>query len=100
MTIESAINELKKKRRLPLMNFGDKQVFLFSEACKKVLLGGNQEATRATLQAIIDKVVVYEDKLEISCSTFKLLSSYFQILQTKKLGPQTRYQASSQCGSR
>lgn len=63
--IEPSIDALDKKTSLPIMRFSRNQIESFVSSCNKVLLGGNTEATKALMLALVKDITVYEDNVEI-----------------------------------
>lgn len=74
-SLQKDIDDLDRRSRLPLMNFGKHQIDNFVSACEKVLLGGNTEATKALLMATVKDIKVYEDKIDITGGNLKLLAN-------------------------
>jgi site-specific DNA recombinase len=70
---ELNIKELDSKSTLPLMRFGDQQINKFSNACNAILLGGNIEASKGLLIAIVDEIIVDEEKLTLRGGKLQLL---------------------------
>ena len=73
--LEHEIESLDKKTRLPLMHFGQNHIDSFVLACEKVFLGGNVEATKALLLAMVKNIKVYEDKLDFTGGNLQLLAN-------------------------
>ena len=74
-SLEHEIEILDKKTRLPLMHFGQNHIDSFVLACEKVLLGGNVEATKALLLAMVKNIKVYKDKLDFTRGNLQLLAN-------------------------
>ena len=69
------INNLKLRMGLPIKKFGAKQTGLFIDACKRVLLGGNLEATKALLNAVIERIEIKQDKVTIVGNKLKMMAN-------------------------
>ncbi|OKY24966.1 recombinase family protein [Thalassotalea sp. PP2-459] len=73
--IEASIDALDKKTSLPIMRFGRNHIENFVSSCNKVLLGGNTEATKALLLALVKDITVYKDNVEIRGGHLPLLAN-------------------------
>ncbi len=58
---------------LPLMNFGKQQIINFSDACNETILGGNIDATKTLLMAVIDEIVVEPSDITLKGRKLQLL---------------------------
>jgi hypothetical protein len=65
-----SMKELDRKATLPLMNFGKQQIINFSDACNETILGGNIDATKALLMAVIDEIVVEPSDITLKEGNF------------------------------
>ncbi|OUS33380.1 hypothetical protein A9R01_09660 ['Osedax' symbiont bacterium Rs2_46_30_T18] len=73
--IDNNISQLNSRMGLPLKKFGSKQKRLFVDACKHILLGGNEEATKALLNAVIEKIVIKKNMILIQGNKLKLMAN-------------------------
>lgn len=65
----------KQKINLNLKSFGEKQIDAFTTATRGVLLGGNKEATKAYLSAILTDIRVYPGTAQINGGRLKLTAA-------------------------
>lgn len=66
---------MDKKAQLPIMHFSKLHIEYFVSACNKVLLGGNLEASKTLLQAIIKDITVYEEKSDLRGANISVLAN-------------------------
>mgnify|MGYP005989147229 CR=1 FL=1 len=57
------------------MHFGKHHIDNFVLACEKVFLGGNIEATKALLLALVKDIKMYEDKIDFTGGNLQLLAN-------------------------
>jgi DNA invertase Pin-like site-specific DNA recombinase len=74
-TLEIEIELIKKRTNLALWKFGDNQKELFIKVIREVFSSGNVNASKAYLLAIVDKIIVRPNEIEVSGANMKLLNT-------------------------
>jgi site-specific DNA recombinase len=69
------IKQLKMRMSLPIKKFGPSQTKLFVEVCRKIILGGNEEATKALLNAVIDKIDIEKNEIMLEGNKLKMMAT-------------------------
>jgi DNA invertase Pin-like site-specific DNA recombinase len=64
--LQMEARSLKERMQLPIKKFGQSHISLFAQAARNILLGDDNEATKALLVAIVKEIVVYPTKLKFS----------------------------------
>lgn len=65
--------ELKATLKIPFRRFGEKQTIMFAHAAQEALLDPNTTACKSLLNAVVNKIVLKKNQIELEGSKFKMM---------------------------